>query len=57
MSECKKLSELFLAINNIQDLEETLGELSQMPLLRILDLYENPCTKIYSYKYDIIWNL
>jgi len=57
ISRCTKLKELYIGKNKIKDLDAALEELSQLEFLRNLDFYKNPCTKIYSYKYDIIWRL
>ncbi|EGR30746.1 leucine rich repeat protein [Ichthyophthirius multifiliis] len=53
----KNLQTLTLSNNKIKDLNETLNELALLPNLKELELDQNPLSKRFNYKYDILWTL
>jgi len=54
LQDLTKLKVLGLYKNKIADFDETVQTLSQLPDLKELDLDKNPCTRKFSYKYDVL---
>lgn len=52
-----KLNTLALAKNHIKSMDSVLRTLGQLTNLKDLELHNNPVSKKYGYKYDILWLL
>ena len=50
---CKKLSELYLRKNDISDLNE-IKYIQNLPLLKVLWLWDNPCAEVANYRELVI---
>ena len=55
LSELKRLEVLSLFNNKLDDFDEVISTLNQLPTMKELDLERNPCTRSYSYKYDLLY--